>query len=187
MTSIVSHELRTPLTAIRGSLGILETGILNEEPDTAHHMLQVAVRNSERLVRLVNDILDLERLESGKVQLVMEPCWVSDLMEMALEGVQAIAAEADITLHSSPIHAQVCAAPDAIVQALTNLLGNAIKFSFPGGMVWLKAEIGNGERQEDLTQNSKLKTLSPLPPAYSLLPTSSSPSKIKDAAFRLIN
>jgi PAS domain S-box-containing protein len=144
--SIVSHELRTPLTAIRGSLGILETGILNEEPDTAHHMLQVAVRNSDRLVRLVNDILDLERLESGKVQLVMEPCWVSDLMEMALEGVQAIAAEADITLHSSPIHAQVCAAPDAIVQAFTNLLGNAIKFSSPGGMVWLKAEIGNGER-----------------------------------------
>ncbi|UIE38318.1 PAS domain S-box protein [Leptodesmis sichuanensis] len=178
--SIVSHELRTPLTAIRGSLGILETGILNEEPDTVHHMLQVAVRNSERLVRLVNDILDLERLESGKVQLVMEPCWVSDLMEMALEGMQAIAAEADITLHSSPIHAQVCAAPDAIVQALTNLLGNAIKFSSPGGMVWLKAEIGNGERQEDLTQNSKLKTQNSFPPPPCLLSTPYLLFSIKD-------
>lgn len=175
--SIVSHELRTPLTAIRGSLGILETGVLNEEPETAHHMLRVAVRNSDRLVRLVNDILDLERLESGKIQLTMEPCQVSDLMEMALESVQTIATEAEVTLHRTPINAQVCAAPDAIVQALTNLLGNAIKFSSPGSTVWLKVErkngewgVGNGERQE-ATQTSNLKPQTSSPTRHSPLPT----------------
>jgi signal transduction histidine kinase len=92
--SIVSHELRTPLTAIRGSLGILETGIFDHEPEQAKEMLQIAFNNSDRLVRLVNDILDLERLESGKTQLVMETCEIADLVQQAIETVQAIAKEA---------------------------------------------------------------------------------------------
>ena len=88
--SVVSHELRTPLTSIRGAIGILESGIFNDRPEKAQHMLQIALNNSDRLVRLVNDILDLERLESGKVELVMEPCQVASLMQQAVDGVQAM-------------------------------------------------------------------------------------------------
>ncbi|WP_013321493.1 PAS domain S-box protein [Gloeothece verrucosa] len=143
--SIVSHELRTPLTAIRGSLGILESGVLNDEPLTANRMLKVALNNSERLARLVNDILDLERLESGKTELVMKPCQVSDLMEQAVESVEAIANLASIRINFTAVEAQVWADFDAIVQTLINLLGNGIKFSDPGSMIWLKAQRSNGE------------------------------------------
>jgi signal transduction histidine kinase len=98
----------------------------------------------------VNDILDLERLESGKVQLAMEPCQVNDLMQMALESVQVLALEADITLHNTPLNLQLNAAPDAIVQTLTNLLGNAIKFSSPGSVVWLKAAAVSGDQRSGI-------------------------------------
>ncbi|MDX2243879.1 MAG: PAS domain S-box protein [Leptolyngbyaceae cyanobacterium bins.302] len=138
--SIVSHELRTPLTAIRGSLGILETGVLDGEPETFKKMLQVALNNSDRLVRLVNDILDLERLESGKVDLMMEECQVDDLLQQALESVQSIAVQAAITIQVTSLDIRVWVAPDMVVQAIVNLLGNAIKFSPPASTIWLKAE-----------------------------------------------
>ncbi|OKH36836.1 hypothetical protein NIES2119_15560 [[Phormidium ambiguum] IAM M-71] len=143
--SIVSHELRTPLTAIRGSLGILETGVLDNRPEKAKYMLQVAVKNSDRLVRLVNDILDLERLESGKVELIMENCEVEDLMQQAVESVQAIANQANIKVELTPLVAEIIASPDAIIQALTNLLSNAIKFSPPHSIVSLSAEFQNSK------------------------------------------
>lgn len=143
--SVVSHELRTPLTSIRGALGILESGVFNTRSDKARHMLQIALNNSDRLVRLVNDILTLERLQSGKVALVMESCSVAELMEQAIESVQALADEAGIGLVWQPLVAQVWAAPDLVVQTLTNLLGNAIKFSPSGSTVWLSAEIRSGD------------------------------------------
>jgi PAS domain S-box-containing protein len=139
--SVVSHELRTPLTSIRGALGILGSGIFEKRPEKAQQMLQIAINNSDRLVRLVDDILSLERLGSDKVQLVMEQCWIADLMQQAIDSVQAIADQAGITLSFTLLSTTLWAAPDAIVQTLTNLLGNAIKFSSPGDTVWLKAEI----------------------------------------------
>jgi PAS domain S-box-containing protein len=139
--SIVSHELRTPLTSMRGALGILSTGILQNRPEKSQHMMRVALDNTDRLIRLVNDILDLNRLESGKVHLVMEPCQVTDLMESAVGGIEAMAEAAQITLHSFPIDVTIEAAPDAIIQTLTNLLSNAIKFSPPKSQIWLAAEL----------------------------------------------
>lgn len=127
--SIVSHELRTPLTAIRGFLGLLNTGIYDNKPDKAKNMLQQALSNSDRLVRLVNDILDLERLSSGRVQFTLEVCQAEDLVRRAVAEVQSLADQAHITLAMQATPAQVWAAPDAIIQTLTNLLSNAIKFS----------------------------------------------------------
>lgn len=138
--SIVTHELRTPLTAIRASLGLLNSGMLEDEPDTQERMLRVAAESSDRLVRLVNDILNLERLESGKVQMVMQACDVSNLMKQAVDAVESIALEASVTLSISAIDAQVWASSDAIVQTLINLVSNAVKFSDAGSTVWLKAE-----------------------------------------------
>lgn len=138
--SIVSHELRTPLTAIQGFLGLLSTGLYDNKPEKAKRMLNLALTNSDRLVRLVNDILDLERLSSGKVQLMMERCTAEDLLQRAVEGVQSLADQAAITLAIVPTSAQVWAEPDAIIQTLTNLLSNAIKFSPPHTTVRLSAQ-----------------------------------------------
>ncbi|XWK87860.1 MAG: PAS domain S-box protein [Phormidium sp.] len=143
--SVVSHELRTPLTSICGALGLLQSGRFDNQPEKFHHFLQMAVNNSTRLVQLVNDILDLERLESGSVELVPEECDATDLMKQAVESVQTIASQASITIKLEPISVKLWASPGAIVQVITNLLSNAIKFSPPGSVIWLRAELVNHE------------------------------------------
>jgi len=157
--SIVSHELRTPLTSIRGALGILKSGVFHDRPEKAEHMLQVALHNSDRLVRLVNDILSLERLKSGKVPLVMEHCQVTDLMQQAVNSVQTLAEQSEIDLCLTPVSASLRASPDAVVQALINLLSNAIKFSTAGGTVWFNAEAIEEREMSD----HQMPTDSPIP------------------------
>ncbi|MBD2358236.1 PAS domain S-box protein [Tolypothrix sp. FACHB-123] len=126
---IVSHELRTPLTAIRASLGLLNSGIYDNRPDKFRRMIEIAAIDSDRLVRLVNDILDLERLESGRCVLDKTTCGAAELIEQAVQGVKAIAQQQNITFNIYPTDAQVWAAADAIIQTLNNLLSNALKFS----------------------------------------------------------
>ncbi|MBW4522687.1 MAG: PAS domain S-box protein [Scytolyngbya sp. HA4215-MV1] len=138
--SIVSHELRTPLTAIQGFLGLLNTGIYTNNPEKTQRMLKLAMDNGDRLVRLVNDILDLERLSSGKVQLAMTTCNASELMQQAVDSIHSIADQAAVTLAVVPTKAQVWAASDSIIQTLTNLLSNAIKFSPPQTTVTLSVQ-----------------------------------------------
>lgn len=139
--SIVSHELRTPLASIRGSLGLLASDVLKDEPDTAKRMLEIAAIETERLVRLVSDILDLERLESHKIVLDKQWCCVSTLMQQAIEVLQPLADENQITLSCLPLSFQIWAAPDRIIQTLVNLLSNAIKFSPPCSTVTLTASV----------------------------------------------
>jgi len=143
--SIVSHELRTPITSIEGSLMLLGAGVYNNRPAKARQMLDIAINNSHRLVRLVDDILSFERLESGKVQLTFEPCQVDKLMEQAIESVSALADQCAIALEVTPLMTTLQAAPDAIMQTLTNLLSNAIKFSAPRQTVWLTAQVWTEE------------------------------------------
>ncbi len=139
--SIVSHELRTPLTAIRGFLGLLGTGLYDQKPEKAKRMIDLALTSSDRLVRLINDILDLERLDSGKAPLVMEYADSAMLVQKAIEGIQAIADESTITFLVAAASAQVWVAPDAMIQTLTNLVSNAIKFSPPGETVWISVRL----------------------------------------------
>ncbi|MBZ8181254.1 PAS domain-containing protein [Oscillatoria salina] len=137
--SVASHELRTPLTSIRGSLGLIATGRLGELSSRGQRMLEIAVNNTDRLHRLINDILDLARIESGRVEMVKEKCNAVDLITQAAEAMQSMAHQENITLHleieRSPI--DICADPDQILQTLTNLISNAIKFSHGGGTVWI--------------------------------------------------
>jgi signal transduction histidine kinase len=137
---IVSHELRTPLTAIQMSLGLLKTGIYAKKPEKAQRMIEIALLDTSRLVNLVNDILDLERLESGRAVLEKTVCQATDLMQQAVDGMQAIAAQQAITLTIAPTDATVWAAADTIIQTLTNLLSNAIKFSPADSTIYLRAE-----------------------------------------------
>ena len=138
--SIVSHELRTPLTAIKMSLGLLNTGIYDHKPDKFKRMLEIALIDSNRLVNLVNDILDLERLESGRTFLEKTPCRAVDLIQQAVNGVQALATPQQITINIAATDLQVWASPDAIIQTLTNLLSNALKFSPPNSTITLSTE-----------------------------------------------
>ncbi len=137
---IVSHELRTPLTAIRASLGLLQTGIYNNKPDKFKRMIDIAANESDRLVRLVNDILDLERLDSGRAFLDKTTCKAADLIQQAVEGVRSLAHQENITLVIEPTDAEVWASNDSIIQTLTNLLSNAIKFSAPNSRITLLAQ-----------------------------------------------
>ncbi|BAY11238.1 PAS domain S-box protein [Calothrix sp. NIES-2098] len=138
--SIVSHELRTPLTAIRAALGLLNSGIYDQKPEKSKQMIEVAAVESERLVRLVNDILDLERLESGRSVLKKTTCEAADLIQQAVAGVKAIAKQQNISFDIHPTNAQVWAAADAIIQTLTNLLSNALKFSPPNSTITISVE-----------------------------------------------
>ena len=143
--SVISHELRTPITSIQGALVLLGAGVYADRPEKARHMLDIAITNSDRLVRLVDNILSFERLESGRVQLEPEPCQVAYLLYQAIDSVQPLADQAGITLALTPFTTTLWAAPDAIIQVLTNLLSNAIKFSYPGETVGVRAELGAGE------------------------------------------
>jgi PAS domain S-box-containing protein len=137
--STVSHELRTPLTSIRGALGLLSSGMMGNVAPKGQRMLEIAVSNTDRLVRLINDILDLERIGSGKHELSRTLVDVLDLMNAAADGVHAIAQQADVNVVVEPVEASLWIDSDRIVQTLTNLLSNAIKFSPSGTTVTLSA------------------------------------------------
>jgi PAS domain S-box-containing protein len=127
--STVSHELRTPLTSIRGALGLLSSGLLGEISDKASNLLRIAVSNSDRLVRLINDILDLERMESGRAPLNFRPCAMNELAQQVVDAMQPMADAASIRLLLKVEPTPTEGDPDRLLQVLTNLLSNAIKFS----------------------------------------------------------
>jgi len=150
--AVVSHELRTPLTSIHTSLKLLATGLLGNLLKEGQEMLTVADENTDRLVRLVNNVLDLQRIESGEVTIDAHACDPVDLIEQAAETMQSMAQQHHITIQiqyeprlsphlDAPTEAQsnmlIWADPDYMMQTLTNLIGNAIKFSSPGKTVYL--------------------------------------------------
>ncbi len=135
--STVSHELRTPLTSLRAALGLVAGGALNSRPDKMSKMLEIAIGNTERLVRLVNDILDLERIGSGKVELHYTMCNAEDLLHRSADLQQTSAAKADIRFVYDIQPVDVWADPDRTLQTITNLISNAIKFSPPGSTIRL--------------------------------------------------
>ncbi len=138
--AIASHELRTPLTSLRGSLGLLATERLGNLTKQGQQLLEFALLDTERLVRLVNDILDLKRLKFGKNVITPSICQTLDLIEQVTHVMQPIADHAGVKLSVARISIPVLADRDRIIQVLTNLLSNAIKFSPPGGTVCLSAE-----------------------------------------------
>ncbi len=133
--SMVSHELRTPLTAIRGSLGLLAGGALGELAPPATRMVEIAMDSSRRLTRLIDQILDLERIESGTLPLEIGNYAVSDLVHAAIDQIRIIAEATGVTITATDLPGVVITDPDRVVQTLLNLLGNAVKFSPPNGEV----------------------------------------------------
>jgi two-component system, OmpR family, sensor histidine kinase VicK len=139
--AVVSHELRTPLTSLHSALKILATRRLGTLSAQGQQMLEIADENTERLVRLVNNVLDLQRIESGEVKMEKQAYSAAELMVQAIEAMQPMAQQHGVSLETQPVNIQIWVDSDYIVQALTNLLSNAIKFSFPGGTVRLTAQL----------------------------------------------
>lgn len=145
--SVVSHELRSPLTSIRGALGLLAGAAAGEMPDKMRRMVEIANQNSERLVRLINDILDIEKIESSKADFAMRPVDLAAIVDDAVEALHAYADQYGVryVVSHEPALASVDDAErtvlavngdaDRLTQVLTNLLSNAAKFAPRGSDV----------------------------------------------------
>ena len=145
LVSIVSHELRVPLTSIRGGLEWSLQKIGTEVPEKVRHMLDIASRSSERMVRLLNDILDIDKIESGKMVFHPRPVEIVSLLEQAIEDNQTYAEQFQVGLRLEHQLAgqKVYADADRLLQVMTNLLSNAVKFSPPEATVDIAAKIEN--------------------------------------------
>jgi len=142
--STVSHELRTPLTSIRGSLGLLQSGAMGALPENAAAMVAIAYKNSGRLVRLINDILDIGTIDAGKLTLQMSIVPLAVLLQQSVEANAGFAEKCGVRFLLEPISAadRVMADPDRLMQVVANLLSNAAKFSPPGAEVLIRVRPG---------------------------------------------
>lgn len=142
--AVVSHELRTPLTSVRGSLSLLANGALGELPDEAKEVVAIAERNTVRLMHLINDILDLERLEAGRMPMHVSLHPLKHVFDRSLESVRVVADQQEVAIEVVPNEARVLGDADRLVQVLVNLMSNAVKFSPKKSVVtvWAKDEAG---------------------------------------------
>src|ERR1017187_2884811 len=135
--STVSRELRTPLTSLRDSLEVLASGVAGSLPDKARSFIEIAQNNCERLIRLINDILDIEKIESGQMSFALRPLDLMELIDQTVKADEGFAARHDVRLQvvAAQPGAKVHADPDRLAQVMTNLISNACKFSPPGTTV----------------------------------------------------
>jgi len=138
--SMVSHELRTPLTSVKGYLSLIEMGALGETSEQLKDGAQVSERNINRLINLINELLDLEKLEAGQLVVKKATTRVKEIFEQATDSVKGFASERGVTIESfDDTHSRINVDSSRIAQVLINLLSNAIKFSSSGSKVDLKA------------------------------------------------
>ena len=141
--SIVSHELRTPLTSIKTSLGLLRKGAAGALSKKMGELLEIALRNLDRLIRLVDDLLDLSRIESGRMLGKLNPIRLDDSVQMAVEAVRDYAQDRQVSIDWTPPDddVSVVADSDRLQQVIVNLLSNGIKFSPAGASVSIDCQI----------------------------------------------
>lgn len=153
--STVSHELRTPLTSIRGSLGLIAGGVVGAIPDKAKTLVDIACNNSERLVRLINDILDIEKINSGKMMFDIKPQPLMPIIEQTLAANHAYAEQLGVRfeLTQGLLEANVAVDSDRLQQVLTNLLSNAAKFSPKGSAVEVSVARRDGVVRVEVTDH----------------------------------
>ena len=137
--STVSHELRTPLTTLRASLGLIASGTLDKRPEKQRQMVEKAIGNCDRLIRLVNDILDFDSVEKGKLALERTPFEPIDLLRRASDVAHNAAAQARIDIRIESNAPPVYADEERVLQVLNELVANAVKFSQPGTTIRLSA------------------------------------------------
>ncbi|MCM2131762.1 PAS domain S-box protein [Larsenimonas rhizosphaerae] len=151
----VSHELRTPLTSISAALGMLDSGVLGSLPSsTATEMIRIAHESSERLKRLISDLLDMERISAGQMNYDLAPQAIEPLLKACLDECRIIARQSHITLGCTLSFDGLVKADEArLKQVLINLLSNAIRFSPEGSHVQLASEQRDGMVRLSVTDN----------------------------------
>ncbi len=147
LMSMVSHDLRTPLTSMQGSMTLLSAGILGELTPKALNEVSRAERNATRLINLINDLLDIEKLEAGRMDMTVENIKLQPVFEESMESVVQFAASHSVTVDIEPTDLQVMGDHNRLIQVLVNLLSNAVKFSPEGETVRLLAK-DDGEMVE---------------------------------------
>ncbi|TVQ52093.1 MAG: GAF domain-containing sensor histidine kinase [Spirulina sp. DLM2.Bin59] len=142
LLAIASHELRTPLTSINAAIKLIGTGKVGELAPKGQQLIEIIANNTDRLIRLINNLLNLERLESRKLTLNKKACSAQTLINQALTLMQPMAQEQNITLQGNTIDPDLTlwADPDQILQVLTNLINNGLKFSPPHTKIQITAE-----------------------------------------------
>jgi PAS domain S-box-containing protein len=138
--STVSHELRTPVTSLRASLGLIAAGSLDKRPEKQRQMVEMAIGNCDRLIRLVNNILDFERVESGRLPIECQPVEAIDLLRRASDVAYPSASQMHIAVRIDAAPVAVMADEDRILQVLNELVANALKFSPPETAIRMTAE-----------------------------------------------
>jgi len=141
--SMVSHDLRTPLTSVQGTLALFSRGVYGEVPHQGRLRLASAEQSTRRLIKLVNDLLEIEKLETGNLLMHKEEVSAADMIERAVESVRGFAEQHNVSLQATSCDQKFDADGDRIVQVLVNLLSNAVKFSPAGSMVTLKASAND--------------------------------------------
>jgi PAS domain S-box-containing protein len=139
--STVSHELRTPLTSIKAALGLLEGGVAGDLSKKAMQLVTVGRSESDRMVRLINDILDIKKMEDDKFELNLQSISLKELVDQTVSGLEGLIVESQVKVETKlDCAGTVKGDKDRLVQVLNNLLSNAIKFSSPGGKVVVSVE-----------------------------------------------
>ncbi len=146
-TAVVSHELRTPLTSIRGSLGLILGALSSSLAPKVKDLLEIAQSNCERLVLLVNDILDIEKFSAGQMRFELQTVPLAGLVLQAVEANEGYARKFHVHIELKPVDpgCEVNVDPDRFIQVMSNLLSNAAKYSPQGGAVRVQTELG-GDR-----------------------------------------
>lgn len=153
--STVSHELRTPLTAIRGSLTLITAGAAGELSDQMRKVVTIAERNTIRLIGLINDLLDLEKLEAGKLEMNFEDTALANVIERSVESVRAFGDQHAVSFEAATTDLTVRADGDRLVQVLINLISNAVKFSPRGTTVTIGVKESPGVVEVSVTDRGR--------------------------------
>jgi PAS domain S-box-containing protein len=143
LMSTVSHELRTPLTSVVGSLGLLRAGSVGTLPPYASRLVEIAENNSRRLIRLINDMLDIDRIESGQLKMVRDPIDLRLVLDQACTGSEGLAKGSGVDLECRKPDRPVMVAGDSdrLLQVITNLVSNALRAAPQGSTVGMTVGV----------------------------------------------
>ena len=153
--SIVSHELRTPLTSIRGSLGLLVSGMMGEFPDKAKKLIEIANNNCERLLLLINDLLDIEKIEAGKMDFQLSKADLNQVVKETIDSNKMYAERFGVSIELMPSESNIQVLVDSsrLMQVLSNLISNACKFSPKDGKIIVTVEQKNANARVSVSDN----------------------------------